>query len=93
MQVPFGPKPDARQRPPVDPTFLAMAAADLHDAGMLYQPNIEDRRNQGPEDIGPIVQYPGEQLPMHAVTKLGAEAGAQDLDNVLVDKWLKDRGK
>lgn len=38
MQVPFGPKPEARQRPPIDPTFLAMAAADLNDAGCLYEP-------------------------------------------------------
>jgi hypothetical protein len=76
-----------------------MAAAQMHAEGRLVQPyadfrkyeNIEDRREH--DDIGPIVQYPGEQLPMEATTELGDKLGAHTLDKQLVDQWLKKRGK
>ena len=73
--------------------FAMMAAAQMDAEGRLVHPNIEDRRDQKPEDIGPIVQFPGEQLPMHAIDKLGADAGADILDKQLVDDWLKRNGK
>lgn len=39
--VPFAPRPDAppsQRTSPIDQTYLLMAAADLHDAGRLFEP-------------------------------------------------------
>jgi hypothetical protein len=55
--------------------------------------NVEDRRNQSKEDIGPTVQFPGELGAMEAITSLGGKLGADEVDRELIDKYLKARGK
>lgn len=45
--VPFSRSPSGPTLPKADPTFLMMAAAELHEAGRLVEP---PKSNLGPED-------------------------------------------
>jgi len=45
MIVPFRQAPDEPKAPaPPDPVYLAMAAAQMHTQGRLFEPKVEDAK-------------------------------------------------